>query len=202
MTDRVVVDGLSVARVLYDFINREVLPGTGVPEAGFWTRLDRIVHDLAPKNRALLAKRDALQAKIDAWHRERKGRPFDLPAYKAFLGEIGYLIPEGPDFAVDTREGRRRDCAHRRAAAGGAGDQRALCAERRQRPLGQPLRRALRHRRDPRGRRRHARRQLQSRARQQGVPVDQAVPGRDRAARPEAPTRRCAAMPCRTAGWW
>ena len=73
-----------------------------MPEAGFWTRLDRIVHDLAPKNRALLAKRDALQAQIDAWHRARKGRPFDLAAYKAFLGEIGYLVPEGPDFAVDT----------------------------------------------------------------------------------------------------
>ena len=102
MTDRVVVDGLSVARVLHDFINKEALPGTGVPEAGFWTRLDRIVHDLAPKNRALLAKRDILQAKIDDWHRARKGKPFDLPAYKAFLGEIGYIVPEGPDFAVDT----------------------------------------------------------------------------------------------------
>jgi malate synthase len=102
MTDRVVVDGLSVARVLYDFINKEVLPGTGVPEAGFWTRLDRIIHDLSPKNRALLAKRDILQARIDDWHRARKGKPFDLPAYKAFLGEIGYLVPEGPDFAVDT----------------------------------------------------------------------------------------------------
>jgi malate synthase len=73
MTDRVMVEGLSVARVLYDFINREVLPGTGVPEAGLWIRLDRIVHDLAPRNRALLAKRDALQAQIDAWHRARKG---------------------------------------------------------------------------------------------------------------------------------
>src|SRR3990172_1698309 len=103
MTDRVVVDGLSVAGVLYDFINKEVLPGTGVPEAGFWTRLDRIIHDLSPKNRALLAKRDILQAKIDDWHRARKGKPFDLPAYKAFLGEIGYLVPEGPDFAVDTQ---------------------------------------------------------------------------------------------------
>ena len=58
MTGRVIVEGLSVARVLYDFINREVLPGTGVPEAALWTRLDRIVHDLAPRNRALLAKRE------------------------------------------------------------------------------------------------------------------------------------------------
>jgi malate synthase len=85
MIERVVVDGLSVAKVLYDFINREALPGTGVPQAGFWTRLDSIIHDLAPKNRALLVKRDALQARIDEWHRARKGKPFDLPAYKAFL---------------------------------------------------------------------------------------------------------------------
>src|SRR4029450_12717495 len=89
MADRVIVEGLSVARVLYDFINREVLPGTGVPEAGLWIRLDRIVHDLAPRNRALLAKRDALQAQIDAWHRARKGKPFDLAAYRTFLGTIG-----------------------------------------------------------------------------------------------------------------
>ncbi|HWB46708.1 MAG TPA: malate synthase G [Hyphomicrobiaceae bacterium] len=102
MTERVVVDGLSVARVLYDFIVKEVLPGTGVPEAGFWTRLDRIVHDLAPKNRALLAKRDELQAKIDQWHIQRKGQQHDPVAYRAFLESIGYLVPEGPDFSIDT----------------------------------------------------------------------------------------------------
>jgi len=102
MTDRVIIEGLSVARVLYDFINREVLPGTGVPEAGFWTRLDRIVHDLAPENRALLAKRDALQAQIDEWHRARKGKPFDLAAYRAFLGAIGYLVHLCCDYRVDT----------------------------------------------------------------------------------------------------
>lgn len=102
MTDRVIIEGLSVARVLYEFINREVLPGTGVPEAGLWTRLDRIVHDLAPQNRALLAKRDALQAQIDEWHRARKGKPFDLAAYRAFLGTIGYLVQERDDFSVDT----------------------------------------------------------------------------------------------------
>jgi malate synthase len=102
MTDRVVVDGLSIARALYEFIRNEVLPGTGVPEAGFWTRFDRIVHDLAPKNRALLQKRDDLQAQIDGWHRAHRGRPFDRTEYKAFLAEIGYLLPEGPDFAIDT----------------------------------------------------------------------------------------------------
>jgi len=102
MTGRVIVEGLSVAGVLYDFINREVLPGTGVPEAGLWTRLDRIVHDLAPRNRALLAKRDTLQAQIDEWHRARKGKPFDVAAYRTFLGTIGYLVQERDDFSVDT----------------------------------------------------------------------------------------------------
>ena len=102
MTERVVVDGLSVAKVLHDFISKEVLPGTGVPEAAFWARLDRLIHAMAPKNSALLERRNDLQAKIDDWHRARKGKPFDLPAYKAFLTEVGYLVPEGPDFAVDT----------------------------------------------------------------------------------------------------
>jgi malate synthase len=102
MTERVVVDGLSVAKVLHDFIGKEVLPGTGLSEAAFWTRVDRLIHDLAPKNRALLEKRDDLQGRIDAWHRARKGQPFDLAVYKAFLVEIGYLVPEGSDFAVDT----------------------------------------------------------------------------------------------------
>ena len=102
MTERVLVGGLSVAKVLYDFVNREALPGTGVSETAFWTRLDRIVHDLSPKNRALLKVRDEMQAKIDAWHQARKGQPFDLAAYKVMLAEIGYLLPEGPDFAVDT----------------------------------------------------------------------------------------------------
>jgi malate synthase len=102
MTERVLVGGLSVAKVLYDFVNREALPGTGVAETAFWTRLDRIVHDLSPKNRALLKVRDEMQAKIDAWHQARKGQPFDLAAYKVMLAEIGYLLPEGPDFAVDT----------------------------------------------------------------------------------------------------
>src|SRR5262245_53630269 len=102
MTERVVVESLSVAKALHDFIGKEVLPGTGVPEAEFWARLERIVHDLAPKSRALLRKREELQARIDDWHRARKGKSFDRAAYKAFLAEIGYLVPEGPDFAIDT----------------------------------------------------------------------------------------------------
>ncbi len=102
MTERVLVGGLSVAKVLYDFVNREALPGTGLSETAFWARLDRIVHDLAPKNRALLKVRDDMQSRINAWHKAHIGQPSDLTAYKKFLAEIGYLVPEGPDFAVDT----------------------------------------------------------------------------------------------------
>jgi malate synthase len=86
---------------LYDFINDEALPGTDVDAALFWPALEAIIADLAPRNRALLARRDELQAKIDAWYREHE-RPFDLAAHKRFLREIGYLVPEGEDFAATT----------------------------------------------------------------------------------------------------
>jgi malate synthase len=102
MTERVQSGGLSVAKELYDFINDEALPGSGVEQEAFWQGLDSLIHDLAPKNRALLAKRDEIQAKIDAWHRERKGQPHDAAAYKTFLQQIGYLVPEGGDFSVGT----------------------------------------------------------------------------------------------------
>jgi malate synthase len=102
MTERIEVHGLLVARALYDFINREALPGTGVGNDQFWSGLDGMVRDLTPRNRALLSERDALQAKIDAWHRDRANRPADRAAYRAFLREIGYLVPEGKPFAVTT----------------------------------------------------------------------------------------------------
>ena len=101
-TQRVSVHGLKVARILHDFVVNEVLPGTGVEASGFWLGLDSIIHRFAPLNRALLQRRDALQAKIDDWHRRRRGRPFDEAAHKAFLEEIGYLVPEGAPFKVDT----------------------------------------------------------------------------------------------------
>jgi len=102
MTDRIQAGGLRVAKVLHDFIDNEALPGTGVAPERFWSALDAIVHELAPRNRALLARRDELQAKIDAWHRERRGRLLDPDAYRSFLEEIGYLEPEGEDFAATT----------------------------------------------------------------------------------------------------
>jgi malate synthase len=103
MTARVDSYGIKVAKVLYDFVNTEALPGTGVKQDVFWAGLAGLVRDLAPRNKALLAKRDDLQAKLDAWHRAAMGKPVDFPAYKAYLGEIGYLVPEGPDFAIDTK---------------------------------------------------------------------------------------------------
>ncbi len=101
MNDRVEIDGLQVARELHDFVIEEALPGTGVEAAAFWSQFSAIVHDLAPRNRSLLEKRDALQARIDEWHRDN-GAPGDLDVYKGFLTEIGYLLPEGDDFAIST----------------------------------------------------------------------------------------------------
>ena len=99
---RVNVAGLTVAKILYDFVVEEVIPGTGIEPGAFWHGLDRILQRFAPVNRALLQRRDALQGKIDDWFRAQRGRAFDEPAHKAFLAEIGYLVPEGPAFTIDT----------------------------------------------------------------------------------------------------
>jgi len=104
MAERVDVAGLSVARELRDFIDQVALPGTGVTPDRFWTAYAGILADLGPRNAALLAKRDALQAQIDAWHNAHPAKPVDVAAYSAFLKEIGYLVPEGPAFAVTTTQ--------------------------------------------------------------------------------------------------
>ncbi len=102
MTERVNAGGLQVARNLYDFVNKEAIPGTGVDTDGFWAEFGRIVSDMAPRNRELLQKREDLQQKLDSWHRERKGQQLNLEEYKAYLQEIGYLKPEGSDFTATT----------------------------------------------------------------------------------------------------
>jgi len=99
--DRVEKYGLKIDAGLHRFLVEEAMPGTGIEAEHFFSVFSDIVHDLAPKNRALLAKRDELQAKLDAWYREH-GVPSDMGPYEAFLTEIGYLLPEGPDFAVTT----------------------------------------------------------------------------------------------------
>jgi malate synthase len=102
MANRIEVGGLQVDRGLYDFVNKRAMPGTGIKPAKFWAGFAKIVRDLAPKNRALLEKRDEIQEKIDAWHRAHPGA-VDLAAYKKFLKKIGYLVPEGKAFKVTTK---------------------------------------------------------------------------------------------------
>ncbi|MBD9466158.1 MULTISPECIES: malate synthase G [unclassified Pseudomonas] len=103
MTEHVQVGGLQVAKVLFDFVNNEAIPGTGLTADAFWAGADKVIHDLAPKNQALLAKRDDFQARIDAWHQARAGQAHDAVAYKAFLQDIGYLLPEAADFQATTQ---------------------------------------------------------------------------------------------------
>ncbi|SFX41888.1 MULTISPECIES: malate synthase G [unclassified Pseudomonas] len=103
MTEHVQVGGLKVAKVLFDFVNNEAIPGTGLTADAFWAGADKVIHDLAPKNKALLAKRDDFQARIDAWHQARADQVLDAVAYKAFLQDIGYLLPEAADFQATTQ---------------------------------------------------------------------------------------------------
>jgi len=102
MTNRVNRDGLQVAEELATFIETRALPGTGVDAGAFWAGFSDLLHGFAPKNSELLAEREALQGKIDAWHIARRGQAHDGDAYQDFLREIGYLQSEGEDFRIDT----------------------------------------------------------------------------------------------------
>ncbi|MEM6824738.1 MAG: malate synthase G [Pseudomonadota bacterium] len=102
MTKMTEIAGLKVAVELVDFIEAEALPGTGIDAAVFWESLAALFADFGPENRALLERRETLQAEIDAWHLKRRNQPHDHAAYREFLTEIGYLEAEGADFEIDT----------------------------------------------------------------------------------------------------
>jgi malate synthase len=103
MTDRTNVHRLQVASALFRFIEQQVLPGTGIEPTAFWLGFDAIVHDLAPKNAALLAERERLQSQLDAWHKQNPG-PIKAPRkYRAFLEKIGYLVPVPARAKVTTK---------------------------------------------------------------------------------------------------
>ena len=103
MTDMINRGGLSVATPLATFVEHKALPGTGVTPERFWSGLADIFAKFAPENRALLAERDRMQASIDRWHEERRGRPIDPQAYQAFLRELGYLVAEPPAFRIESK---------------------------------------------------------------------------------------------------
>ena len=94
---------LSIASELLDFVNNELLPGTGVTKENFWSGLDKYAHEIAPKNKKLLEFRENLQKKIDIWHRDKKGEKIDIKEYSNFLVEIGYLKKEGKKFQIETK---------------------------------------------------------------------------------------------------
>ncbi len=102
MTDFVDKDGLQVDPRLVEFIESRALPDTGVSAADFWAGFSDLVHDLGPKNRALLEMREEIQGRIDAWHRDHRGQDHDAGAYADFLRDIGYLVPEGDKFSIET----------------------------------------------------------------------------------------------------
>ncbi len=102
MSSREARNGLKISVELADFIENRALSGTGVSAEVFWAGLSRMVTELGPKNRELLAKRADIQSRIDAWHEMRQGQDHDAAAYEAFLKEIGYLVEEGADFRIDT----------------------------------------------------------------------------------------------------
>ncbi len=102
MTDRIQINGLQIAPVLYHLLERDIAPGTGISAARFWQGLAAILAEMGPRNKALLMTRNRMQADIDAWHCRNPGADYDRAAYKRFLQDIGYLLPEGEDFCIET----------------------------------------------------------------------------------------------------
>ena len=94
---------LSVSNVLLSFVNKELLPGTGISSNQFWDGFSKTVHDLSPKNKKLLEIREKIQKSIDSFHLERKDKKFNFNEYKIFLQKIGYLKKSGPNFKIQTK---------------------------------------------------------------------------------------------------
>ena len=94
---------LSIAEELLNFVNKELLPGTNINPKKFWDGFDKAVHELAPKNKELIATREQMQKKIDKWHLDNKSKEFDSTSYRDFLKEIGYLVKEGSSFSIETK---------------------------------------------------------------------------------------------------
>ena len=95
-------NGLKISSILFDFINNEVIPGTGIKIDEFWNKFEKIVHQLAPINKDLIEKRDAIQKKIDEWHKKNLGKEFDKKEYTKFLRSISYIVDEKEDFNIET----------------------------------------------------------------------------------------------------
>ncbi len=102
MNERVQIGGLQVANELYQLVNEQVIPGTGVDSEKFWADFESILKDLGPRNAELLAIRESFQTQIDQWHEARSGQPHDAQAYREFLQDIGYLVPAGESFSITT----------------------------------------------------------------------------------------------------
>ncbi len=102
MNERIEIGGLQVANELYQLVNEQVIPGTGVDSEKFWADFESILNDLGPRNAELLAIREDFQTQIDQWHEARAGQPHDASAYRQFLQDIGYLVPAGDSFSITT----------------------------------------------------------------------------------------------------
>ena len=102
MTEQINIGNLEIKQVLYDLVAKDITPGLGLDADDVWAKFEAILTDLVPKNKALLLKRDQIQLEIDNWHKAQAGKPHDAAAYEAFLKEIGYLLPEGDDFQIET----------------------------------------------------------------------------------------------------
>ena len=94
---------LSVSHVLLSFVNKELLPGTGISSNQFWKGFSKTAHDLSPKNKRLLETREKIQKSIDSFHLQRKDKKFNFKEYKKFLQKIGYLKKSGPNFKIQTK---------------------------------------------------------------------------------------------------